>query len=60
MDFQYYNDSIDVASDSSKIIDFFQFVKKIHILADCEKSKCDIGTYMYCLEDVLSNPEKNF
>ena len=59
MDFQYYKDLLDVASDNSKIVDFFQFVNRIHTLADCKKKKkmwCE--TYVYCLEGVLSNPEK--
>ena len=60
MDFQYYKDVIDVASDNSKIIDFFQFVEKIHTLAHSKTSKCDIGTYMYYLEGFLSNPGKTF
>ena len=42
MDFQYYKDLLDAASDNSKIVDFFQFVNRIHTLADCKKIKCDV------------------
>ena len=43
MDFQYYKDLLDVASDNSKIADFFHFVNRIHTLADYKKkNKCDV------------------
>ena len=46
MDFRYYKHLIDVASEHSKILGFFQFVEKIDTLSDCKKAECDIGTYV--------------
>ena len=42
------------------MIEFFQFVDKIHLLTDCDKEECDLGTYVGCLKGVLLNPEKSY
>ena len=42
------------------MIEFFQFVDKIHLLTDSDKEECDLGTYVGCLKGVLLNPEKSY
>ena len=42
------------------MIEFFQFVDKIHSLADCDKEESDLGTYVGRLKGVLLNPEKSY
>lgn len=39
MDFQYYKDLIDFASENSKMLDIFQFVERVHTLSDCKKDE---------------------
>ena len=51
---------IDVASDHSKIVDFFQFAEKVHELADCTKDNCELGAYVGCLKGVLLNSTKTY
>ena len=60
MDFRNFKELIDVASEHSKVIEFFQFVDKIHLLTDCDKEECDLSTYVGCLKGVLLNPEKSY
>lgn len=60
MDFQYYKDLIDFASENSKMLDIFQFVERVHTLSDCKKDECGIGTYLACLKGVLLYPEKSY
>ena len=60
MDFKHYKELIDVASDHSKIVDFFQFAEKVHELADCTKDNCELGAYVGCLKSVLLNSTKTY
>ena len=55
MDFRYYEDLVEISSETSSIHSFFQFVEKAPFLSNCKEDKCEIGTFIGCQNGVLLN-----
>lgn len=55
MDFRYYQDLVEISSETSSIHSFFQFAEKAPFLSNCKENKCEIGTFVGCLNGVLLN-----
>ena len=55
MDFRYYQDLVEISSETSSIRSFFQFAEKAPFLSNCKEDKCEIGTFVGRLNGVLLN-----
>ena len=50
---------IDVASEKSKILDFFFFVEEVHALSSCEENECQVEACIDALKGLLFNSEQS-
>ena len=49
---------VEVASERSKMLDFFLFIEEVHTLSSCEENECQVEAYIDLLKGVLFDPKK--